>query len=72
MEKLEIFDLRGVQMGLVDVEIVPCDDMGEEFKGANDFFVEEPTQLIGSDVFFRFTIIGVRGLPMKYDVSARC
>jgi len=68
IEKVGIYDLRGVQTGYVEVEIVPCDKTGQEFQDVDDFFIDDPNQLIGTNVYFRLTIIGCQGLPAKYEV----
>ena len=70
-EKIGIFDLRGVQMGLIEVEIVPCDKNGQEFQDIDDFFIDDPNQLIGEVIYLRLTIVGCRGLPVKYEVIQR-
>ena len=67
-EKVAVFDLRGVQTGFVEVEIVPCDKSGQEFQDVDDFFIDDPNQLIGTNVYFRLTILGCRSLPTKYEV----
>jgi hypothetical protein len=55
---------------LDQVEVVPCDDNGIEYKEEDDMFVDSPEQLIGRKLNFKVTILNCRGLPNKYRVSA--
>ena len=57
-----------MQIGFMDVEVVPCDSSGREFNENDDRFVDNPEQLIGSSISFRIKIIGCSGLPNKYKV----
>ena len=68
-EQLEITDLRGMQNGLLEVEIIPCDAEGREFSENDDIFVDNPQQLRGRNVYYNFKILGCRGLPNKYTVN---
>ncbi len=68
-EQLEIIDLKGVKVGLMNVEVCPCDKNGREYTEKDDMFVDSPDELVGKDLFFLFKITNCRGLPNKYTVS---
>ena len=56
-------------MGLLNVEIIPCNNKGKEYTEADDKFVDSPQQLIGQEIHFLLKILSARGLPNKYTVS---
>ncbi|CAL4119353.1 unnamed protein product, partial [Meganyctiphanes norvegica] len=65
-EQLEITNYKASEVGLMNVEIVPCDATGREFTEADDMFVDTPDELLGKDIHFKFRIINCRGLPNRY------
>ncbi|XP_072032274.1 LOW QUALITY PROTEIN: kinesin-like protein KIF28P [Amphiura filiformis] len=65
-EQLEITDYRNKEVGLLSVEIVPCDKSGREFTDADDIFVEDPKELIGTPVNFVVKVNSATGIPNKY------
>ncbi|XP_011668890.1 kinesin-like protein KIF28P isoform X2 [Strongylocentrotus purpuratus] len=65
-ESLEISDYRGKQQGLLDVEIIPCDDKGKELTEADDVFVDDPKDLISRCVNFVIKIKTVTGVPNRF------
>ena len=67
-ESLEISDYRGKQQGLLDVEIIPCDDKGKELTEADDVFVDDPKDLISRCVNFVIKIKTVTGVPNRFKV----
>ena len=69
-QRLDIMDFTGAVVGIMEVEITPSDKHGKEFHDADDFFVENPHQLIGTNVCFQLKIIGCRGLPTTYRVCS--
>ena len=69
-EQLEITDFKGQDVGLLNVELLPCDRKGRVYKEDDDVWVENPSDLIGRDLHFIVKISSARGLPSKYTVSA--
>lgn len=61
--------LQGQQIGLLNMDISPCDKKGKEFTDSDDQFVEDPKQLIGRNLSYMVKIVSARGLPNKYTVS---
>ncbi len=70
-EQLEITDYKGKQVGLVNVEMIPCNKKGKEFAEADDMFVNDPQALVGKDVHFVVKVNSARGLPSRYTVRPR-
>jgi len=65
-EQLEVTDLKGNKIGIMNVEVAPCDEKGREYTEADDKFVDSPDDLVGKNVSFIFKIQNCRGLPNKY------
>jgi len=65
-DQLEISNYKGAEVGVMNLEAVPCDSSGKEFKEEDDRFVDSPDMLIGKDVNFVVKIQNIRGLPNKY------
>lgn len=66
-EHIPITDLRGIQVGSMEVALTPCVDIeGNQLKPQT--LVNEPDQLIGRNLFFQFQILGCRKLPVKFKV----
>jgi kinesin family protein 1 len=71
-DQLEVTDLKGNKVGMMNVEVSPCDKSGREYTEADDKFVDSPDDLVAKDVCFTFKILNCRGLPNKYtDVHCR-
>eukprot|EP00095_Tigriopus_kingsejongensis_P011917 maker-scaffold507_size152468-snap-gene-0.36 protein:Tk11917 transcript:maker-scaffold507_size152468-snap-gene-0.36-mRNA-1 annotation:"kinesin-like protein kif28p-like" len=71
-EQLEIMDLKGNKIGMMNVEIAPCNGKGVEFTAKDDMYNDTPADLVGKEVNFMFKIVNCRGLPNKYtDVHCR-
>jgi len=71
-EQLEITDIKGNKIGVINLEVAPCNKKGKEYTEADDKFVDSPDELVGKDVFFIFKIVNCRGLPNKYtDVHCK-
>jgi kinesin family protein 1 len=71
-EQLDVTDLKGREVGLLNFELVPCDRKGRTFTDADDVWVENPHDLIGHELHFTVKINSARGLPAKYTVSYNC
>lgn len=71
-EQLEVTDLKGNKIGVMNVEVAPCDDKGREYNESDDMFVDSPDDLVGKNVNFAFKILNCRGIPSKYtDVHCK-
>ncbi|XP_076366810.1 kinesin-like protein KIF28 isoform X1 [Tachypleus tridentatus] len=70
-EQLEITDFKGTEVGIMNVEVVPCTETGKEYSENDDVFIDNPTELIGKNLHFIMKIHGCRGLPNKYR-DIRC
>lgn len=68
-EQLELIDYKGSEVGIVNVEIVPCSAESREYSEHDDAFVDSPSELIGKNIYFVFKILGCRGLPPRFTVS---
>lgn len=70
--QLEIIDLRGNEVGLLNVELVPCDEQGHAFTEYSYLWIDNPQDLIGKDLHFYFKILSARGLPPRFtDIQCR-
>ena len=47
-EQLEVTDLKGNKIGIMNVEVAPCDEKGREYTEADDKFVDSPDDLVGT------------------------
>ncbi|KAK3784099.1 hypothetical protein RRG08_066087, partial [Elysia crispata] len=71
-EQLEITNYSAQDVGLLNIEVVPCDDKGKEYTEADNMFCENPQELMGKNVSFVFKIVSARGLPARFtDVYAK-
>lgn len=68
--QFEITDVRGNEVGILSVEVLPCDAKGVPL--TEDEFVENPNTLIGEDLHFIFKINNARGIPPRFtDIRGR-
>ncbi|KAF0296590.1 Kinesin-like protein KIF28P [Amphibalanus amphitrite] len=65
-DQVEISNYKGAEVGVLNLEVVPCDASGKEYKEEDDRFVDSPDMLIGKDVNFVVKINSARGLPKSY------
>ncbi|KAI1292656.1 Kinesin-like protein KIF28P [Halotydeus destructor] len=71
-EQLELMDFRGVEVGVLNVEMVPCNGQGQEYDETDDVYVDSPSELIGKEVHFVVKVTAARGLPARFtDVYAK-
>lgn len=71
-EQLEITNFSGREVGLLNVEAIPCDEKGKEYTDADDMFVDDPEQLQGKNLQFLMKIVSARGLPNRFtDIYAK-
>lgn len=68
-EHLSISDYTGQEIGVIYVEVIPCDQNGNEYEEQDNAYVESPQELLGRSVSFVVKIINCRGLPNKFTVS---
>ncbi|KAK4299096.1 hypothetical protein Pmani_028601 [Petrolisthes manimaculis] len=65
-EQLEITNIKGDNVGMMNIELLPCDSKGRVFTEQDDMFVDTPSDLVGKSVNFFVKILSGRGLPNKY------
>lgn len=66
-EHVPITDLRGIQIGSMEIALVPVvDAQGHQPMEPN--LIASGDHLIGKNVYFDFHIIGCRNLPSKFKV----
>lgn len=70
-ENVPITDLRGIQVGSMEIALLPCAD-AEGNQLQDEDTVATPAQLIGKNLYFQFHIIGCRNLPPKFRVRWLC
>ncbi|PVD36027.1 hypothetical protein C0Q70_02997 [Pomacea canaliculata] len=71
-EQLEIANFSGQEVGLLNVEAIPCDSKGKEFTDSDDKFIEDPEALRGQSISFVVKIVSARGLPNRFtDMYAK-
>lgn len=68
-EQLEVIDYSRNEVGIINVEVTPCDANNAEYSEHDDIFVDSPQELIGKELRFIFKIHGCRGLPARFTVS---
>jgi hypothetical protein len=67
-EQPDLIDYSRNEVGIVSVEIVPCNAAGHEYSEHDDIFVDSPSELLGRDMHFVMKIHGCRGLPARFTV----
>ncbi|KAK7487439.1 hypothetical protein BaRGS_00021280, partial [Batillaria attramentaria] len=65
-EQLEITNFSGQAVGLLNIEILPCDANGKPYTDEDDKFVEDPELLRGQPLYCLVKIVSARGLPNKF------
>ncbi|XP_071941853.1 kinesin-like protein KIF28P [Antedon mediterranea] len=65
-DSLDVSDVKGKDVGIMDVEIIPCNSKGKELTEADDVFVDDPKDLISASVNFVVKIRSITGLPNMY------
>jgi kinesin family protein 1 len=70
-EQVEIIDYRGNEVGIINVDINPCDANRRLFNELDDNFVDSPSELIGRAIHFIVCLHGCRGLPPRFTVRKR-
>ena len=70
-EQLEVTDLKGNKIGIMNVEVAPCDEKGREYTEADDKFVDSPDDLVGKNVSFIFKIQNCRYATYNYSEASR-
>ena len=68
-EQLSVTDHTGQDIGIINLEVIPCNEYGNEYEEQDDAYVDSPQELLGRPLCFLVKIIGCRGLPAKYTVS---
>ncbi|XP_069953210.1 kinesin-like protein KIF28 [Cherax quadricarinatus] len=71
-EQLEITNYKGADVGMMNLELHPCDVKGKEYTEADDKFVDSPSDLVGTAFNFKLKITSCKGLPNKYSDMYCC
>ena len=51
-DQLSINDYGGNEVGIINVEVVPCDEVGNEYDERDDVYVDSPQELLGRSIHF--------------------
>lgn len=70
-EQLSITDYSGQEIGIINIEIAPCNEHGHEYEEHDDVYLDSPQQLLGKPLHFMVKVLGCRGLPPKFTVLHR-
>lgn len=52
---------------VLQIELVPCNKSGKEF-AEDEVFVEDPSELVGKEIFFKLKLENGMGLPTRFTV----
>ncbi|XP_078662503.1 kinesin-like protein KIF28 isoform X2 [Branchiostoma floridae x Branchiostoma belcheri] len=65
-EQLDLTDIKGIEVGKLNVELWPCTQTGKVLRD-EDAFVDDPeTDLKGQPLAFKVKILNARGLPDRF------
>lgn len=64
--QIEIVDIRGAEVGLLNIELIPCDSNGTELGEQSDAWLNHPDNLVGKELQFAMKIVNARGLPPRF------
>ncbi|XP_075749316.1 kinesin-like protein KIF28 [Rhipicephalus microplus] len=70
-EQLEIINFKGEEVGIINVEMVPCSETGHEYTEHDNVFLDSPGDLVGRDLNFVVRILHCRSLPKRFT-DIRC
>ncbi|XP_074652315.1 kinesin-like protein KIF28 isoform X3 [Tubulanus polymorphus] len=65
-EQLSIIDYKAKDVGMLNVEALPCDSNGDEFSENDNVFVDDSEELIGKQLYYNLRLLNARGLPKQY------
>lgn len=68
-EQLSLTDFSGQEIGIINLEVIPCNEHGNEYQEHDDVYVDSPQELLGKPFNFIVKILGCRGLPPKFTVG---
>eukprot|EP00911_Craspedida_sp_UC1_P002218 UC1_evm1s1692 len=68
-DTLTLRDYRGIELGILDVEILPCKPDGKVLGEEDELWLDEPTDLIGQRVDYLLRINSLKGLPTNYSTA---
>lgn len=63
---IHVIDIRLNEVGLVNVELVPCDESGKEIPESLQGWMDHPESMLGKEIKFALKIIKVGFLPQRY------
>ncbi|KAL1479247.1 hypothetical protein MTO96_052004, partial [Rhipicephalus appendiculatus] len=67
-EQLEIINFKGEEVGIINVEMVPCSESGHEYTEHDNVFLDSPGELVGRDLNFVVRILHCRSLPKRFTL----
>ncbi|KAH7951612.1 hypothetical protein HPB52_010915 [Rhipicephalus sanguineus] len=70
-EQLEIINFKGEEVGIINVEMIPCSETGHEYTEHDNVFLDSPGELVGRDLNFIVRILHCRSLPKRFT-DIRC
>ncbi|VDN11338.1 unnamed protein product [Dibothriocephalus latus] len=72
-DRLQISDLDGAAIGWLDVALQPCFRSGKLASSGDDFFVDDPKELIGKPYYFKIDLkdLGLSGLKTPLRPTLR-
>ncbi|XP_077485277.1 kinesin-like protein KIF28 [Amblyomma americanum] len=70
-EQLEIINFKGEEVGILNVEMVPCSESGREYTEEDNVYLDSPGELVGRDFNFVVRILHCRALPKRFS-DIRC
>lgn len=68
-EQLSLTDFSGQEIGIINLEVIPCNEHGIEYQEHDDVYVDSPQELLGKPFNFIVKVLGCRGLPAKFTVN---
>ncbi|KAH6931565.1 hypothetical protein HPB50_025262 [Hyalomma asiaticum] len=67
-EQLEIINFKGEEVGIINVEMIPCSETGHEYTEQENVFLDSPGDLVGRDLNFVVRILHCRSLPKRFTL----
>ncbi|XP_005092304.1 kinesin-like protein KIF28P [Aplysia californica] len=66
-ENMVIMDIKGQETGHLLIGSIPCDAKWKTLP--EDVFADDPKELSGKALYFKFSIKGARGIPANFDTT---
>lgn len=65
-EQFTVNNYKGVDVGYLNMEVVPLRQDGKEITENDDIFIDNPNNMIGKKLEFVVKVVNARGIPKKY------